>query len=369
MTAPADALRGALAFLLLPLSLVPLLLRGAADPQPRWRRRPGPRAVRAPPACSPATAQLARWRAAAGRRATRSRCSPTTASTTAPTTTRSRREQFAEQMAMLRPGRLRDDHASREYVRFLQGDNERPAGAADPDHVRRRAPRLVPRRRQDPRRARVPRDDVRDRGHIEEDSSFYLTWDELRRMMKSGRWDVQEHAGVGHVNVRYDAAGHKGPSYAYRQYQRGQGPRELRAVQAPRRHDILWAKRTMTEQLPGFMPWSFAVPFGSYGQDGDTNDTRIPRLHDAPPAPALPGGVHDRAAGVHDAGEPPRGAAPDRAPRGHAHGRPLPLAARPDPGAAPRKPPVEKPAAAEPAGHDRDPARRLRRSSRCQPAG
>jgi hypothetical protein len=41
------------------------------------------------------------------------------------------------------------------------------------------------------------------------------------------------------------------------------------------RHDILWAKRTMTEQLPGFAPWGFAVPFGNYGHDGDTNDERI----------------------------------------------------------------------------------------------
>ena len=31
----------------------------------------------------------------------------------------------------------------------------------------------------------------------------------------------------------------------------------------------------MTEQLPGFIALSFAVPFGNYGQDGDTNDTRI----------------------------------------------------------------------------------------------
>ena len=58
--------------------------------------------------------------------------------------------------------RLRDDQHRR--VRALpQGDHGEPAAAADPDHVRRRAPRLVPRRRQDPGRARVPRDDVRDR--------------------------------------------------------------------------------------------------------------------------------------------------------------------------------------------------------------
>jgi hypothetical protein len=94
-------------------------------------------------------------------------------------------------------------------------------------------------------------------------------------MMKSGRWDVQEHAGIGHVNVRYDAAGHKGPAYAYRQYTPGEGLESFAEFKSRVRHDILWAKRTMTEQLPGFSPLTFAVPFGNYGQDGDTNDKRI----------------------------------------------------------------------------------------------
>ena len=68
-------------------------------------------------------------------------------------------------------------------------------------------------------------------GYTEEQSPFYLSWEELRRMMKSRRWDVQEHAGIGHVNVRYDARGDKGPAYAYRQYTEGEGLETLRGVQ------------------------------------------------------------------------------------------------------------------------------------------
>jgi hypothetical protein len=86
---------------------------------------------------------------------------------------------------------------------------------------------------------------------------------------------VQEHAGIGHVNVRYDAQGNEGPAYAYRQYTEGEGLESFAEFKARVRHDILWAKRTMTEQVPGFSPWSFAVPFGNYGHDGDTNDKRI----------------------------------------------------------------------------------------------
>ena len=55
----------------------------------------------------------------------------------------------------------------------------------------------------------------------------------------------------------------------------GRASRASRSSRRRVRHDILWAKRTITEQLPGFVPWSFAVPFGNYGHDGDTNDRRI----------------------------------------------------------------------------------------------
>ena len=146
-------------------------------------------------------------------------------------------------------------------------------------------------------------------GYVEEDSPFYLDWGELRRMMKSRRWDVQEHAGIGHVNVHYDAKGHKGPAYAYRQYTEGEGLESFEEFKTRVRHDILWAKRTMTEQLPGFSPWSFAVPFGNYGHDGDTNDKRIAPFMEKLPRAPLPRGVHDAPARLHDAEEHPLAAA------------------------------------------------------------
>ena len=170
-------------------------------------------------------------------------------------------------------------------------------------------------------------------GFVEESNSFYLSWDELRRMAASRRWDLQEHAGVGHVNVRYDAAGHEGPAYAFRQYQPGRGLESFEEYKRRVEQDILWAKRTMSEQLSGFSPLTFAVPFGSYGQDR-TNDARIPRLHVAAPAPPLQGRVHDRPARVHEAVQLALRAGTHRAQRGHPDGHSLPLAARPDPVAA-----------------------------------
>jgi peptidoglycan/xylan/chitin deacetylase (PgdA/CDA1 family) len=113
-------------------------------------------------------------------------------------------------------------------------------------------------------------------GNVEEHSRFYLNWDELRQMARSGRWDIQEHAGVQHINVRYDKAGHTGPAYSYRRWNDG----KLESFEDYRRRvagDILWGKQTLRDQLPDFTPWSFAVPFGDTTK---ANDPRIPKFLD-----------------------------------------------------------------------------------------
>ena len=274
MIYPRDALRGALAFLLLPLSLAPLYFA-----IPRFRSEPatgGPgRTPFDAPSVAPSNAQLARWRplpaargavpvlAYHGVNGRKDHYSVT-------------REQFAQQMAMLDRAGF-ESISIAEYVRFLQGvtvnlprrpilitfddgrlDSYRGADRILAQHGFRATMFVIA-------------------GFVEESSSFYLTWDELRRMTGSGRWDLQEHAGVGHVNVRYDAAGHEGPSYAFRQYRPGEGLESFAQYMRRVEQDVLWAKRTLREQLPGFSPLSFAVPFGSYGQDR-TNDPRIPRF-------------------------------------------------------------------------------------------
>ena len=116
-------------------------------------------------------------------------------------------------------------------------------------------------------------------GSVEQGARFYLNWNELRRMAHSGRWDIQEHAGVQHIEIPYDEKGHKGPAYANR---RMNEDGTLESYADYRRRvvgDILWAKQTLSEQIPGFTPWAFAVPFGDVGQRG-TNDSRIPQFLD-----------------------------------------------------------------------------------------
>jgi hypothetical protein len=181
---------------------------------------------------------------------------------------------FTEQMEMLRRGGFHTISIA-QYVRFLDGDDtgmpERPLLITFDDG------RLDSYRGADKVLAsygfRATMFVIV--GQIDDSSRFYLNWDELRAMAGSGRWDVQEHAGVGHVNVPYDSAGHTGPSYAYRRMLDGD---RLESFASYRRRvvgDIMWAKQTLSEQIPGYTPWAFALPFGDFGQDG-TNDPRIP---------------------------------------------------------------------------------------------
>lgn len=272
MTPIGDTLRGAIAFLLLPLSLVPLYFAipkiqtevASADPD---------RAPLDAPAITPTKTQLARWKplppikgavpvlAYHGVNNDGDRYSVT-------------RRQFAEQMAMLDRAGF-ETITIAEYVRFLHGVTvnlpKRPLLITFDDgrlDSYRGANRILAKHGFRATMFAIA-------GFVEERSSFYLTWDELRTMSTNGNWDVQEHAGVGHVNVPYDAAGNEGPAYAYRQYRPGKGLESFTEYKRRVEHDVLWAKRTMSEQLPGFNPLAFAVPYGSYGQDR-TNDARIP---------------------------------------------------------------------------------------------
>jgi peptidoglycan/xylan/chitin deacetylase (PgdA/CDA1 family) len=255
VTFVGDAMRGALAFLLLPLSLVPLYfavpkIRGGGDVvEPD-------RAALDAPSFTPSDAQLARWRPLPP--------------------IRGAVPVFAEQLAMLKHAGF-ESISIAEYTRFLQGTTvnlpRRPILITFDDgrlDSYRGADRILAEYGFKATMFVIA-------GFVEESNSFYLTWDELRRMASSRRWDLQEHAGVGHVNVRYDAAGHQGPAYAFRQYQPGRGLESFDEYKSRVEQDILWAKRTMSEQLSGFSPLTFAVPFGSYGQDR-TNDPRIPRF-------------------------------------------------------------------------------------------
>jgi len=114
-------------------------------------------------------------------------------------------------------------------------------------------------------------------GNVSAGHEFYLDWSELKRMQESGRWDIQTHAGTLHTNVPVDAKGSLGPAYANRRWVEGTGLESFADWRRRVAQDVIWANHTLADHIPDFVPWSFAVPFGSYYY-GLSNDPRAPRF-------------------------------------------------------------------------------------------
>jgi peptidoglycan/xylan/chitin deacetylase (PgdA/CDA1 family) len=100
----------------------------------------------------------------------------------------------------------------------------------------------------------------------------YASWQRLAAAQRLGRWELQLHAGRGHHNIAYDAAGTKGPYYAYRVANHESLAQWQRRV----RGDLEWGDAQLRSHVPGYRALSFAPPYGNFGQLS-TNDRRIPR--------------------------------------------------------------------------------------------
>jgi hypothetical protein len=109
---------------------------------------------------------------------------------------------------------------------------------------------------------------------------FSLSWSQLQQMARSSTWDVQLHFGYGREQIRHDPAGDTGAAFAYEQYfpaEGGSPGRQETFAEYQKRiaGNMEWGERQLEENLPGYKPWSMAIPESDYGQAG-TNDNRIP---------------------------------------------------------------------------------------------
>ena len=101
-----------------------------------------------------------------------------------------------------------------------------------------------------------------------------LTWEELRQMQASGRWQMDEHAGDGHVLVTVDAAGRRRPFYANELWADGR-KESFEDYKRRASGDIERGAAHLARNIPRWRSHgTFAVPFGKYGQNG-SNDPRI----------------------------------------------------------------------------------------------
>ena len=109
-----------------------------------------------------------------------------------------------------------------------------------------------------------------DVGRVDDSEPEYLTWDELGNIDKD-RWELQLHSGKGHQQIQFGPGKDDyGPFYAYKEQDESFDDWRERV-----RSDIEWGHDTLADHISDFRPLAFALPYGSYGQDG-TNDERIP---------------------------------------------------------------------------------------------
>jgi hypothetical protein len=101
-------------------------------------------------------------------------------------------------------------------------------------------------------------------GAIGADHPELLTWRELKRMARSGRWDVQSAGHDEHVSVATGPNGTSGPFYAVRRYTRSAGYESLADFERRVTADLFAAKEDLERQ--GLPVRAIAPPGGDYGQ-------------------------------------------------------------------------------------------------------
>jgi hypothetical protein len=111
-----------------------------------------------------------------------------------------------------------------------------------------------------------------DIGPIEKSDPEVLTWEELDRLQRSGRWDVQFGSGTGDRLIQYGPGEDDvGPFYAYRGSEEVLGGWRERVFS-----DLTYGEQQLGYNVEGYRPLAMAPPDGNYGQVA-TNDRHIPR--------------------------------------------------------------------------------------------
>jgi len=104
-------------------------------------------------------------------------------------------------------------------------------------------------------------------GKQDEQDQFFLSWDELRQMRDSGRWDIEAHAYEGHDVIPINANGETGHFASNKMWLSAQNRLESDEEYKGRlSRELLAAKQDLEENLPGIDVDSVAYPFGDYGQ-------------------------------------------------------------------------------------------------------
>jgi hypothetical protein len=101
-------------------------------------------------------------------------------------------------------------------------------------------------------------------GFVGTNAPYYMTWPEIIALQSSGRWDIEAHTHLGHVQITTGAAGTQGPFLTSLQYFTRQG--RIETVEQYRRritNDLIECKKQIvSHHLP--VPMFFAYPFSAH---------------------------------------------------------------------------------------------------------
>jgi hypothetical protein len=111
-------------------------------------------------------------------------------------------------------------------------------------------------------------------GPVVRHNLFYLKWQEIQQMQRSGRWDIQFHANNGHVFVLDSKRGGIGPYYAVLEYdQKTKRQETLAHYQTRVAGDITTGLAIMARR--GYVSPTMAMPYGEYGQQADVQSNPV----------------------------------------------------------------------------------------------
>jgi hypothetical protein len=101
-------------------------------------------------------------------------------------------------------------------------------------------------------------------GWVATHQPYYLTWEELRHMQESGRWDLESHSRLGHQRLPIDASGAMAPALINRLWLPDQHRLESLDEFTERvRADLVGSRADLVEH--GFPePALFAYPFSAF---------------------------------------------------------------------------------------------------------
>lgn len=107
----------------------------------------------------------------------------------------------------------------------------------------------------------------------------YVSWDELRHYQSTGRWEMQAHGDIAHIDILIKAGGGRGLYLINREWQEKDATLEpmdawKKRIEDDHRHVI----EKLASQF-GKAPSAYAFPQGLYGQQGNTNDKNAALLN------------------------------------------------------------------------------------------